>query len=60
MIAKLTASIKQALELPETKTRATAAGIDLRYLPPTELEALVKRETVFWAKTIKAAGITAE
>ena len=60
VIAKLTASIKQALDLPETKTRATAAGIDLRYLPPTELEALVKRETVFWAKTIKTAGITAE
>ena len=60
VIAKLTAAIKQALELPETKTRATAAGIDLRYLPPTELDALVKRETVFWAKTIKTAGITAE
>jgi tripartite-type tricarboxylate transporter receptor subunit TctC len=60
VIAKLTASIKQALELPETKTRATAAGIDLRYLPPTELDALVKRETEFWAKTIKSAGITAE
>ena len=60
VIAKLTAAIKQALELPETKTRATAGGIDLRYLPPTELDALVKRETVFWAKTIKTAGITAE
>ena len=60
VIAKLTASIKQALELPETKNRATAAGIDLRYLPPTELDALVKRETEFWAKTIKTAGITAE
>ncbi len=60
VIAKLTASIKQALELPETKTRATAAGIDLRYLPPADLDALVKRETEFWAKTIKTAGITAE
>ena len=60
VIAKLTTSIKQALELPETKTRATAAGIDLRYLPPAELDVMVKRETEFWAKTIKAAGITAE
>ena len=60
VVAKLTSSIKQALELPETKTRAAAAGIDLRYLPPVELDALVKRETEFWAKTIKAAGITAE
>jgi tripartite-type tricarboxylate transporter receptor subunit TctC len=60
VVAKLTTSIKQALELPETKTRASAAGIDLRYQPPAELDALVKRETAFWAKTIKAAGITAD
>jgi tripartite-type tricarboxylate transporter receptor subunit TctC len=60
VVAKLSASIKQALELPETKTRASAAGIDLRYQPPAELDALVKRETEFWAKTIKSAGITAD
>ena len=60
VVAKLSSSIKQALELPETKTRASAAGIDLRYQPPAELDALVKRETEFWAKTIKAAGITAD
>jgi tripartite-type tricarboxylate transporter receptor subunit TctC len=60
VVAKLSSSIKQALELPETKTRASAAGIDLRYQPPAELDALVKRETEFWGKTIKAAGITAD
>ena len=60
VIAKLSTGIRQALELPETKTRAAAAGIDLRYQPPAELDALVKRETEFWAKTIKAAGITAD
>lgn len=60
VIAKLTSSIKQAMEQPETKTRATAAGIEIRYLPPEALDALVKRETVFWAKTIRAAGITAD
>jgi tripartite-type tricarboxylate transporter receptor subunit TctC len=60
VVTKLSTSIKEALELPETKTRASAAGIDLRYQPPAELGALVKRETEFWAKTIKAAGITAD
>jgi tripartite-type tricarboxylate transporter receptor subunit TctC len=60
VVAKLSSSIKQALELPETKSRASAAGIDLRYQPPAELDALVKRETEFWGKTIKAAGITAD
>lgn len=60
VVAKLSAAIKQALELPETRTRATAAGIDLRYAPPAQLEALVQRETAFWAKTIQASKITAE
>jgi tripartite-type tricarboxylate transporter receptor subunit TctC len=60
VVGKLFASIKQALDLPEVKTRSAAAGIDLRYLPPAELEALVQRETEFWAKTIKTAGITAD
>jgi tripartite-type tricarboxylate transporter receptor subunit TctC len=60
VIAKLTGAIKQALQAPEAKSRADAAGIELRYLPPAELDALVKRETVFWAKTIKERGITAD
>jgi tripartite-type tricarboxylate transporter receptor subunit TctC len=60
VVAKLTSSIKQAMEQPETKTRASAAGIEIRYLPPEALDAQVKRETEFWAKTIKAAGITAD
>lgn len=60
VIQKLTAGLKQSLEQPETKTRATAAGIELRYLPPDALEAMVKQETEFWAKTIKSAGITAD
>jgi tripartite-type tricarboxylate transporter receptor subunit TctC len=60
VVAQLTGQIKAALELPETKTRADGAGIELRYLPPTALDALVKQDTEFWAKTIKAAGITAE
>ncbi len=60
VVAKLSSQIKTALELPETKTRADSAGIELRYLAPTALDALVKTDTAFWAKTIKAAGITAD
>jgi tripartite-type tricarboxylate transporter receptor subunit TctC len=59
-VQKLSQSIRAALELAETKKRAEAAGVELRYQPPAALEALVKRETEFWAKTIKSAGITAD
>lgn len=60
VINKLTTSIKQALDQPETRTRANTAGIELRYLPPDALDALVKKETEYWAKIIKTANITAE
>ena len=60
VVAKLSAAVKQAMEQPETRTRATTAGIDIRYRNASELDAQVKQETEFWAKTIKAAGITAE
>ena len=60
VVAKLSQQIKSALELPETKTRADTAGVELRYLPPAALDDLVKKETDFWAKTITAAGIKAE
>lgn len=60
VVAKLSSQIKAALELPETKTRADTAGVELRYMAPAALDALVKKETDFWAKTIKTAGIKAE
>lgn len=60
VVNKLSGQIKTALELPETRTRADGAGVELRYLPPTALEALVKKDTDFWAKTIKTAGIKPE
>ena len=60
VVAKLSGQIKAALELPETKTRADGAGVELRYQGPAALDALVKKDTDFWAKTIKSAGIKPE
>jgi tripartite-type tricarboxylate transporter receptor subunit TctC len=60
VVSKLSAGIKQALDQPDTKARANTAGIELRYLPPEQLDALVKSETEFWTRTIKSAGITAD
>ncbi len=60
IVNRLSGQIKAALELPETKTRADGAGIELRYMPPTALDALVKKDTDFRAKTIQNAGIKAD
>ena len=60
IVSKLSGQIKAALDMPETKARADNAGIELRYLAPAALEALVKSDTDFWGKTIQAAGIKAD
>lgn len=60
IVSKLSSQIKAALELPETKTRADGAGVELRYMAPAALDALVKKDTEFWAKTIATAGIKPE
>jgi tripartite-type tricarboxylate transporter receptor subunit TctC len=60
VVNKLTAGIKQALATPEAKSRADAAGIEIRYEPPAQLDAMVRTETAFWAKTIREQHITAD
>ena len=60
IVAKLSADVKRAMELPETKTRADAAGIEVRYLAPEALGKMVVDETAYWAQVIKSARITAD
>ena len=57
VIGKLSGDLKRAMELPETRQRADAAGIEVRYLSPAETTRVLERETADWAKAIKAANI---
>jgi tripartite-type tricarboxylate transporter receptor subunit TctC len=60
VVAKLAADVKRAMEMPDVKVRADAAGIEIRYQGPDALGQLVKDDLAYWAKTIKAAGIKAD
>ena len=60
VVATLTADVKKALALPETKTRADTSGIEVRYFTPDALAKLVSSDLEYWGKTIKSAKITAE
>lgn len=60
VIAKLTADVKRAMEMPDVKVRADAAGVEIRYQGPDALAQLVKTDLAYWSKTIKAAGIKAD
>ena len=60
IISQLSAQVKKALDLPETKQRAATLGIEPRYMNPTELAALVKKDTDYWGNVIKTRKITAD
>lgn len=57
VLQKLSTDVKRAMELPETKQRADAAGIEVRYLSPADTTRVLERETADWTKAIKAANI---
>jgi tripartite-type tricarboxylate transporter receptor subunit TctC len=57
VVQKLSAEVKRSMELPETKQRADAAGVEVRYLTPDNTTKLLERDTASWAKAIKAGNI---
>lgn len=57
VVNKLTQDVKKALELPEVKQRADAAGIEVRYLNPQATDAVLKKEIALMQKAIKSANI---
>ena len=57
VLQKLSADVKRSMELPETQHRASAAGIEVRYLSPADTNKVLERETADWSKAIKAANI---
>jgi len=57
VIAKLTESVKKSMELAEVKQRADTAGVEISYLNPSALDALLRKELPYWNKVIKSANI---
>jgi tripartite-type tricarboxylate transporter receptor subunit TctC len=57
VLQKLSQEVKRSMELPETKQRADAAGIEVRVLSPADTTKQLERETLDWGRAIKAANI---
>ena len=57
VLQKLSQEVKRSMELPETKQRADAAGIEVRFLSPADTTKQLELETVDWGRAIKAANI---
>jgi tripartite-type tricarboxylate transporter receptor subunit TctC len=59
-IAKLAGAAKDALRAPEVVEKIRATGMTLRYLPPSELDAVVKADLAYWSRVITQAKIKAD
>ena len=57
IVNRLNREIAAVLQAPEVRTRALDAGTEPFTDTPQEFAALIREETVKWAKVIKAAGI---
>ena len=60
VVQQLTDKVKAALATPEAKAVADRTGIEIRYLGPEALGALVQKETAYWAQVIKVKNIKAD
>ena len=60
VVQTLTEKVKAALATAEAKTVADRTGIEIRYLSPDALAALVTRETDYWGQVIKTRNIKAD
>lgn len=59
-ITRLAAAVKASVESPDVVSKAKAAGLEIRFLPPAALGEVVRTETAGWAKTIKSANIAVQ
>jgi tripartite-type tricarboxylate transporter receptor subunit TctC len=60
VVAKLTAATQDALKAPAVIERARTTGMAIRYLPPAELDRVVKSDLAYWSKVIREAKISAD
>jgi tripartite-type tricarboxylate transporter receptor subunit TctC len=58
VVNKLSAAIKQTLENPEVGKSAAAAGAEIRYMNPQQLDAQVRKDIAYWQPVIRNAKIS--
>lgn len=57
VVQQLTEKVRSALATPEALSAAERAGVDIRYLGPDALGALVQKDSLYWSSVIRAKGI---
>ncbi|WP_341908312.1 tripartite tricarboxylate transporter substrate binding protein [Polaromonas sp. YR568] len=60
VVNKLTDAVKVALQSPQVRTSAEAAGVEIRYMTPPQLDSVVRKDIDYWSKVIKTSNIRAD
>jgi tripartite-type tricarboxylate transporter receptor subunit TctC len=60
IVEKLSAAAKLALESPAVRRSAEIAGLEVRYMPPAQLDTVVRSDIQYWSKVIKSRNIHVE
>jgi tripartite-type tricarboxylate transporter receptor subunit TctC len=56
IVAKLSKELMRIIRLPDVRERFSSVGLDAVGSTPEELAALIKKETVMYAKLVKQIG----
>jgi len=59
-VQKLTDAVKVAMESAAVRKSAETAGVEIRYMPPAQLDAVVRKDIQYWSNVIKTAHIRAD
>jgi tripartite-type tricarboxylate transporter receptor subunit TctC len=60
IVDKISAAAKLALDSPAVRKSAEAAGLEIRYMTPPQLDAVVRSDIQYWSKVIKSRNIRIE
>jgi tripartite-type tricarboxylate transporter receptor subunit TctC len=60
IVDRISAAAKLALESPAVRKSAEAAGLEIRYMTPPQLDAVVRSDIQYWSKVIKSRNIRIE
>ncbi len=57
IIARLSAEVAKALAAPEVRDRLVSQGFEISYLPPEQMNELMKRDIARWGKSLREIGL---
>ncbi len=60
VVAKLSAATQQSLQTADVRRATDAAGVEIRYQTPAQLDQQVRTDLDYWSKVIRGAKITVD